>query len=99
MRWVAMGFHSGGLGCGVGGGAVWGRGGVVSMGLRLEAQILSRDALNHDHGTGAEGTRRLAGSSGGPIEAWLHAEQRAAALGRSGTAAVGEEGERAGGGP
>ncbi|WP_211256423.1 hypothetical protein, partial [Edaphobacter aggregans] len=30
------------------------------------AQILSRDAFHHDHGTGAEGTRRLAGSSGGP---------------------------------
>jgi hypothetical protein len=35
----------------------------------------------------------MAGSSGGPIEAWLHAEQRAAALERSSTAAVGEEAE------
>jgi len=57
------------------------------------AQILSRDAFHHDHGTGAEGTRRLAGSSGGPIDAWLHAEQRAAALERSSAAAVGEEAE------
>jgi hypothetical protein len=44
------------------------------------AQILSRDAFNHDHGTGAEGTRRLAGSSGGRIVAWFDAEQRAAEL-------------------
>lgn len=43
--------------------------------------------------TGAEGTRRLAGSSGGPIDAWWHAEQRAAALERSSAAAVGEEAE------
>ena len=62
-------------------------------GYQRVAQILSRDAFNHDHGTGAEGTRRLAGSSGGPIDAWLHAEQRAAALERSSAAAVGEEAE------
>ena len=62
-------------------------------GYQRVAQLLSRDVFDHDHGTGAEGTRRLAGSSGGPTEAWLHAEQRAAALERSGTAAVGEEAE------
>ncbi len=62
-------------------------------GYQRVAQILSRDAFHHDHGTGAEGTRRLAGSSGGPIDAWLHAEQRAAALERSRAAAVGEEAE------
>ena len=49
-------------------------------GYQRVAQFLSRDAFNHHHGTGAEGTWRLAGSSGGPIDAWLHAEQRAAAL-------------------
>ena len=57
------------------------------------AQILSGDAFNHDHGTGADGTRLLAGSSGGPIGAWFDAEQRAAALERSSAAAVGEEAE------
>ena len=62
-------------------------------GYQSVAQFSNRDVLNHPHGTGAEGTRRLAGSSGGPIDAWLHAEQRAAALERSGAAAVGEEAE------
>jgi hypothetical protein len=55
--------------------------------------LLSRDAFHHDHGTGAERTRRLAGSSGGPIDAWLHAEQRAAASERSSAVTVGKEAE------
>jgi hypothetical protein len=62
-------------------------------GYQRVAQLLSRDAFHHDHGTGAERTRRLAGSSGGPIDAWLHAEQRAAASERSSAVAVGEEAE------
>ena len=62
-------------------------------GYQRVAQLLSCDAFHHHHGTGAEGTRRVAGSSGGPTDAWLHAEQRAAALERSSTAAVGEEAE------
>src|ERR1019366_6409102 len=57
------------------------------------AQFLSRDAFNHDHGTGADGTRLLAGSSGGPIGGCFDAEQRAAALERSSASAVGEEAE------
>ena len=57
------------------------------------AQILRRDALNHPHGTGADGAWWLAGSGGGRIAAWLRAEQRAAALERSSAAAVGEEAE------
>jgi len=44
------------------------------------AQILSRDALDHQHRTGAEGTWRLAGSRGGRIGAWFDAQQRVAAL-------------------
>jgi hypothetical protein len=35
------------------------------------AQILRRDALNHHHGTGADGAWWLAGSSHGRIEAWF----------------------------
>src|ERR1700739_133676 len=43
--------------------------------------------------TGAEGTLRWPGARGGQIDAWWHAEQRAAALERSRAAAVGEEAE------
>ena len=57
------------------------------------AQILSGDAFDHDHGTGAEGTRLLAGSRGGPFGACLRTEQRTAAFQRSSPAAVGEEAE------
>ena len=78
----------------------WGAGsGAVERTRRLPdgdqrvAQILSRDALKHHHGTGAEGTWRLAGSSSGRIGACFCAEQRAATFERSSAAAVGEEAE------
>lgn len=83
------------------GAAVLGAGsGAVERTRRLEhgdqriAQILGRDALNHHHGGGADGARWLVVSSHGRrMEVWLCAEQRAAALERSGTAAVGEQAE------
>ena len=57
------------------------------------AQILSRHALNHPHGTGAEGTRLLTGNRGGRVGAWPRTEQRTATFKRSSTTAVGEEAE------
>lgn len=57
------------------------------------AQILSRDALHHDHGAGAEGTWQLADFSSGRLSASFCAEERAATLERSSAAAVGEEAE------
>jgi hypothetical protein len=63
------------------------------MGIGAQRSWLSRDAFKHHHGTGAEGTWRLAGDSGGRIGAWFCAKQRAAVLERSSTAAVGEQAE------